>query len=200
MSPETPFRLAAGVIIVAAAGTSAYHRIQAAKSRERLSRRDEGWLFLMIRLGALPLFIGTLLYLVRPERMSWASLPLPAAIRWLGAAVGAATVLLLLWTLRTLGTNLTDTVVTRQHHTLITTGPYRYIRHPFYICLLLLSIAIGLLAANWFLTAAGILIFVLLAIRMPIEERMLAERFGDPYRDYQRSTGAFFPRISPPRP
>ena len=39
---------------------------------------------------------------------------------------------LLVWTFRCLGKNLTDTVVTRQEHTLVMQGPYRWVRHPFY--------------------------------------------------------------------
>jgi len=39
---------------------------------------------------------------------------------------------LLIWTLRTLGANLTDTVITRKEHTLVTSGPYRWVPHPFY--------------------------------------------------------------------
>ena len=49
------------------------------------------------------------------------------------------TAVLLIWTLRSLGPNLTDTVVTRQAHTLVTRGPYRWVRHPFYGCMALFT-------------------------------------------------------------
>ena len=39
---------------------------------------------------------------------------------------------LIVWAFQSLGSNLTDTVVTRRQHTLITHGPYRWVRHPFY--------------------------------------------------------------------
>jgi protein-S-isoprenylcysteine O-methyltransferase Ste14 len=196
MSHETPFRIAAACVIFGAAMTSGYRRIQAAKSGERISRKDEGKpLFLAIRLGALPMLIGMILYLVNPRLMQWSSVPLSDAARWSGVVLGAATIAFLFWTLRSLGTNLTDTVVTRQNHTLVTHGPYRWIRHPFYDCLLLLSVSLGLIAANWFIPAAGVYVFTMLAIRMSIEERKLVERFGDSYRNYMRSTGRFLPRF-----
>ena len=127
--------------------------------------------------------------------MSWASLPFPAWLRWTGAAIGAITPLLLLWTLRSLGPNLTDTVVTRQAHTLVTRGPYRWVRHPFYDCMALFTLSLGLMSANWFVLAAGVAVFGLLAARSRTEELKLLERFGEPYRSYRASTGRFLPGI-----
>ena len=103
-------------------------------------------------------------------------------------------VLLLTWTLRSLGVNLTDTVVTRQEHTLITHGPYRWVRHPFYDALALFVVAFALIAANWFILVAGAIVFLLLAIRSQTEEALLLARFGESYRAYRESTGRFLPR------
>ena len=97
-------------------------------------------------------------------------------------------------TLRSLGTNLTDTVVTRKSHTLVTRGPYRWVRHPFYIAMALFILAMGLLAANWFILISGAVVFILLGIRSATEEAHLLERFGEPYREYRESTGRFLPK------
>jgi protein-S-isoprenylcysteine O-methyltransferase Ste14 len=98
------------------------------------------------------------------------------------------------WTFRTLGTNLTDTVVTRRTHTLVLHGPYRWIRHPFYDSAALLMLAISLMTANWFLLLAGSVTFGLLAFRTRIEEANLVARFGESYRRYMEGTGRFLPR------
>jgi protein-S-isoprenylcysteine O-methyltransferase Ste14 len=201
MAHETPFRIAAACLVVAAASTAAYRRIQAAKSGEKISRKDEGrLLFLLIRVGALPMLISMLLYLANPRLMQWSSVSMSDSARWAGAVLGAATIAFLFWTLRSLGTNLTDTVVTRRNHTLVTHGPYRWIRHPFYDCLLLLAVSLGMIAANWFIPVSGLYVFSMLAIRMSIEERKLIERFGDSYRTYMQSTGRFLPRLIPRAP
>ena len=63
---------------------------------------------------------------------------------------------MLIWTMHTLGKNLTDTVVTRKDHTLVTGGPYRFVRHPFYCATILVVPAISTLAANWFLLLIGV--------------------------------------------
>jgi protein-S-isoprenylcysteine O-methyltransferase Ste14 len=90
---------------------------------------------------------------------------------------------------------LTDTVVTRANATLVTTGPYRWIRHPFYVTVVLLVVAVTLLAANWFVGLCGLVIFVSQVIRLPIEEQRLIEKFGDEYRAYLARTGRFLPKL-----
>ena len=102
---------------------------------------------------------------------------------------------LLIWTLRSLGKNLTDTVVTRRAHTLVTSGPYRWVRHPFYDALALAVLANSLAAANWFLFLSGGLLFVLIIVRTRTEEEKLVARFGDAYRAYVEQTGRFLPRL-----
>ena len=125
-------------------------------------------------------------------------MPLPPALRWFGVVLYVVTVVLLIWTLRNLGPNLTDTVVTRRDHTLVTTGPYRWVRHPFYGCAALMFVSIPLIAANWFFLLLGAVSLSLIVVRTRIEEERLVARFGDAYRAYMKSTGRFFPRRSGP--
>jgi protein-S-isoprenylcysteine O-methyltransferase Ste14 len=174
---------------------SAYHRLRA-RTGEPLDRRQEGWVILLtLRPLAAVLLAGLLAYLFRPSLMSWSSLPLPAWLRWMGVPIGIAASGLLFWTLRSLGRNLTDTVVTRREASLVTHGPYRWIRHPFYIAMLLAVIAISLVAANWFLAVTGVGVFAILAVRASTEERNLVARFGKEYEEYTRQTGRFVPRL-----
>ena len=106
---------------------------------------------------------------------------------------------LLIWTLRNLGKNLTDTVVTRRAHMLVSSGPYRWVRHPFYDAVALCILANALAAANWFLLLAGGVVVVLLVIRTRTEEGKLLLHFGDSYRTYVERTGRFLPKIRPLR-
>ena len=102
---------------------------------------------------------------------------------------------LFVWTFRSLGKNLTDTVVTRQQHTLVQHGPYRWIRHPLYSSAALLIAALSLIAANWFFFAVGAALLCVLIMRTRTEEENLVARFGDSYRQYMERTGRFVPRI-----
>jgi protein-S-isoprenylcysteine O-methyltransferase Ste14 len=174
----------------------AYHRLKARTSESFNRRREEGlFIWLTLRPIALLSMIGFVTYLIDPKWMEWSSMHLPAWARWCGAGLGVVTGLFLFWTMRTLGKNLTDTVVTRAEHTLVTSGPYRWVRHPFYVAVGLAIASNVIVSANWYLLATGGAIFVLLVIRMPREEAKLEARFGEAYRAYRARTGAFFPRL-----
>lgn len=194
MPDETPYRIAIIAIAVLTMPIGLYHRLQAA-SGERISHREEGYLFAAaLRLVGLTAAIAMLAYLIHPPLMQWGAMPLPAWLRWSGLLIGLFCPLLMYWTLSHLGKNLTDTVVTRRDATLVTSGPYRWVRHPFYVTGALLLLSLTLLAANAAIGAAGLLALGLLAVRTPKEEEMLLDRFGEAYAEYMSRTGRFFPR------
>jgi protein-S-isoprenylcysteine O-methyltransferase Ste14 len=195
LNADNTFRwvVLAGLLVVLP--VAAYHRLRSI-TKERLDRTQEGWIILVtLRLVGLATMASILAYLVNPDRMAWASVPLPEWMRWIGAGLLTSCVFLLSWTLHALGKNLTDTVVTRRAHTLVTIGPYRWVRHPFYVSVLLQVVSCAMLAANWFIFVSGLALFTMMALRTRIEEGKLAERFGDDYRCYMERTGAFSPRL-----
>jgi protein-S-isoprenylcysteine O-methyltransferase Ste14 len=195
MNQESTFRAVLGAGLLAMIAITLYHRLRSWESKEALDRRQEGVLILAtLRPIALLMYVGVFAYVINPAWMAWSSVPLAPWLRWSGAGVVALGLALLAWTLRNLGVNLTDTVVTRQAHTLITQGPYRWIRHPFYDALALFVVGFALIAANWFILVTGAVVFLLLAVRSQTEEALLSARFGEPYRAYKMSTGRFVPR------
>jgi protein-S-isoprenylcysteine O-methyltransferase Ste14 len=197
MTAENPFRVALGIVMTLTMVVAVYHRLRAAASGERVSHKEEGYLFAaVLRLAGLCLWTAVFAYLLFPSSVQWVMLPLPAWVRWIGAGAGALCSLLMYWTLSSLGKNLTDTVVTRAKATLVTHGPYRWVRHPFYVTAAFLMASVTVLTANWLIGVSSLVVLVLLAVRTPKEEQMLIERFGQQYRDYMARTGRFFPRMS----
>lgn len=79
---------------------------------------------------------------------------------------------------------------------IVTWGPYKYVRHPFYTSFLLAFIA-AMLAFPHALTLACLLYsFIALSVTAGREERRLAKSdFGDEYRQYMSASGRFFPRL-----
>jgi protein-S-isoprenylcysteine O-methyltransferase Ste14 len=196
MDEDDTFRMILLVGLVIVVPIAAYHRVRSQLTGEKLDRRQEGLAILLtLRPLGLTMIAGLIAYIISPTSMAWSSVPLPVWVRWMGVALGVVAGVLLTWTLRTLGKNLTDTVVTRREHTLVTTGPYRWVRHPFYSSIALAVIANSLTAANWFLLVTGGLVFMLLVIRCKREEANLISRFGDRYRNYMHRTGRFLPRV-----
>ena len=196
MADEQVFRfiLIAGFAVIMPGGI--YHRVRSQASGESLDRRQEG-LFVLATLRPLGLavWLGLIAYMINPASMAWSAMSLPAWVRWLGVGAGAVAGSLLIWTMHTLGKNLTDTVVTRKDHELVTGGPYRFVRHPFYFAAILAVLAISTVTANWFLLLTGGLGWLVLVFRTNKEEENLIARFGDGYRGYMERTNRFFPRL-----
>jgi protein-S-isoprenylcysteine O-methyltransferase Ste14 len=196
MNHDETLRAVLFVVFLVVLPIGIYHRLKSQATRETLDRRQEG-LFILATLrpiGAV-FWIGLIAWMIDPDWMDWSSVSLPAWLRWTGVGIIAIACGLLVWTFRSLGRNLTDTVVTRQQHTLVVQGPYSWIRHPLYDSAALLTVAISLIAANWFLFVTGVVIFCLLMIRTRTEEENLVLRFGGSYRMYMERTGRFLPRI-----
>jgi protein-S-isoprenylcysteine O-methyltransferase Ste14 len=188
------------VIVLIVFPIGIYHRLQSQATGESLDRRQEG-LFMLATLRPVGVMLwgGVVAYLLDPAWMAWSSTPLPAWLRWTGVALCGVGGGLMIWTFRRLGKNLTDTVVTRREHTLVMNGPYRWVRHPFYVAGALFVLGTSLIAANWFLFVGGFLFIVLITIRTRTEEEKLLARHGDRYRAYMERTGRFVPRIRPNR-
>ena len=113
MSSEDYFRVALGMVILSTVLVTGFHRYQAAKSGEKISRKEEGYLFaVVLRLAGLMLFVVTIAYLISPSSIQFAMIAIPIPVRWIGAIAGLFSSVLMYWTLSSLGRNLTDTVVT----------------------------------------------------------------------------------------
>ena len=194
------FRWFALAALVGCLSISAYYRRRARLQGETIPRRRETPLLRAGRaLVALPLFVAILTYLVNPHWMAWTELPLPTWTRWVGVALGFLTVPAAYWVFTSLGRNVSETVLTKSHHELVTGGPYRWIRHPLYTTGIALVLAIGLMAASWFILMFGLI--TLAAIRLfviPLEERELLAKFGQEYRHYMQRTGRLLPRVLGP--
>lgn len=197
MNENLIFRLIIVALIIISFGVSIYYRRKAQQSSgDTIDRRQEGdFIMIALRIGGGLIWITILSYLIYPPAISWASLPLPAWLRWLGVFGGIAAVTLLIWMFRSLGMNITDTVVTRREHKLVTNGPYRWIRHPLYTFGSLFFLCLSLVSANWLILLLAIPTFTLLVQRTSIEEQALQERFGEEYDRYSARTGRFFPRL-----
>ena len=191
------FRWCALIAFAGCFGISGFYRWRARRDAETIPRSAEGRALILGRvLVGLPLFAAVLVYLVNPEMMGWASFASPVWLRWTGVGLGFSLVPAALWVFRSLGRQVSETVLTKQHHQLVTSGPYRWIRHPLYATGIGLFTSIGLMAANWFILLFALL--ALLGIRfaiVPVEERALLAKFGDRYRAYMNRSGALVPRF-----
>jgi protein-S-isoprenylcysteine O-methyltransferase Ste14 len=196
LTDDQMFRTVLLIVLIVTLPIGVYHRFRSQATREPLDRMQEGlFILIAVRLSGLVVWLGVAAFLIDPASMAWSSLSLPLWLRWTGVGIGVLAAALMFWTMRRLGKNLTDTVVTRREHTLVTQGPYRWVRHPFYDSAAMFVIGIALLAANCFILATGAFAIGVLVLRTRIEEEKLLARFGDPYRAYMARTGRFLPKL-----
>ena len=145
-------------------------------------------------IAAPPIMLACVVFLLQPRRIDFALVGIPPWLRLIGVPVALVGVALFAWMFHHLGTNVTSTSMPRTNATLVTSGPYRWMRHPMYAAALILVIAATLLTASAIVGVGGLVMFALLAARSQLEERRLVEKFGDAYLDYQKRTGRFLPR------
>lgn len=121
---------------------------------------------------------------------------IPITIRFVGVAVALLS-LIYFWKIhQALGTNWSPTLEIKENHQLIKTGPYRRVRHPMYTQIWIWTIAQVLIVSNLYAGFSGIIAWAIVYfIRIPNEEKMMIENFGDQYKEYIRQTGKIFPKI-----
>lgn len=118
------------------------------------------------------------------------------------AAAGAG--LLVLWAgiglrlsaMSTLGRYFTFTVQSSADQPVVSTGPYRFVRHPGYTGVLLAMVGLGLLLANWLaVVALAVVVAAGMTYRISVEERALVATLGQPYEDYRSTRSRLIPYV-----
>jgi protein-S-isoprenylcysteine O-methyltransferase Ste14 len=117
------------------------------------------------------------------------------AIRWLGVAVFTLGGVLRLWPVYVLGHRFSGLVAIQPGHTLVTTGIYRFIRHPSYLGLLLTVFGWGLAFRSGIGLLLGAVFVPPLIARIGAEENLLKSQFGADYDRYRASTSRLIPGI-----
>jgi len=161
---------------------------------EAWSRADRGTgalIFLMI-------YVGFALALFAAYRVPTAALTShPWVWLGLGVAVVAAGIVLRQWAIRTLGRFFTRDIRIQERHSLVTSGPYRLVRHPSYLGGLISAAGFGLALGNWLAIPAAIVPdLVGLVRRISVEEDALRNGLGPSvYQSYEEKRARLLPGI-----
>jgi len=199
MNNELNFRVILITVFILMASIRIYYYRKIRQSGESVSigkeaREREGKLSMILRLtlffSMIPLLM---LYVIRPHWMTWFMLPFPTWLRWIGVGLGIVSLLLLVWVQQSLGKHWSTDLQLRKQHTLVTSGPYRWVRHPMYTAIFTLLIAFSLVSANWLIVLPCIVGIIVVYARIGKEEAMMIEQFGGEYRDYMKRTGRLLP-------
>lgn len=175
------------ITIVRSLSTTKYRQLKT--EEDRTTRLDVSLLVFSGVGMILPLFY------IFTDWLAFANYSLPAWVGWLGAVLFAGAIALLGITHRALGPSWTPTLGLRKDHQLVTSGIFKYIRHPMYAAHLLWAVAQPMLLHNW-IAGFSFLVVALpqYLLRVEAEEEMMLDSFGEEYADYMEDTGRIFPR------
>jgi protein-S-isoprenylcysteine O-methyltransferase Ste14 len=198
MQNELSFRIALLVLLTAFIVHRGYYTKKTGYSDENtLKKREEGLTSKVSSLLGMVGFIGTILFLIDPIWLRWASVPLSPFMRLSGVGIAIAGFVLLQWAQNTLGRNWSDTPRMMKSQSLVTSGPYRWIRHPIYTAFLLILGSTFFISANWLIGLSFIGMTTLeIASRIGFEEALMIEYFGNEYREYMKRTGSILPKFT----
>lgn len=116
-------------------------------------------------------------------------------MRDIGLVLVAIGGILRLWSIANLGRFHSAYVALMDEHKLIQSGPYKSIRNPSYLGMLVMMSGIPLVYGTWFPLLAMPGAFIVMKWRMNDEEAFLAEHFGQEYAEYQAKTVRLIPFI-----
>jgi len=115
-------------------------------------------------------------------RFGWSAMPVAGRVAgWAGFLIAAA----LIWRVMRENTYLSQMVRIQddREHRVITTGPYRYVRHPMYVGVILFIVCVPLALGSWWAGIPAGLIAGLFVLRTALEDRTLHDELPG-YREY----------------
>src|SRR3990172_1486143 len=197
MQTETIFRIILPMLIIGFALHRGYYvNNRSAPEATTVKKREEGVASGVAGLLGLTGLVSMFAYVMNPKWLSWASLPLPAWLRWIGVGLAVLGFVLLQWAQNTLGKSWSDAPRMIQQQSLLTNGPYRTIRHPIYTAFILILGSTLFVSSNWLIGSCWAAMTILEVIsRISFEESLMLEYFGDQYRAYMKETGRLVPRL-----
>ncbi len=149
----------------------------------------------VLALAWLGSMIIPLLWIISPL-FAIADHPLNPVVFLAGVLVAASGLWLFRQSHVELGKNWSISLDLREGHQLVTSGLYRHVRHPMYTSIFLYALGQALVVPNWIAGPANLAAFlVLFAVRVQSEEQMMADKFGDQYRNYLAKTKRLIPGI-----
>lgn len=131
---------------------------------------------------------------IDPDWLDIFKFNLAPLLRWTGAVLSTMGLPLLVWVHHTLGVHWSTNLRLIREHDFVTSGPYRWVRHPMYTAIFIFFIGLSLLSANWLIIALAVVSIAFLWRRISLEEEMMKEAFEE-YELYIRYTGRLMPKI-----
>lgn len=100
-----------------------------------------------------------------------------------------------IWATKTLGDNYSQDIAIKKVHQLITSGPFKFVRHPQYLSQFFMDLGGAAATLSFILTPLALIQIPFLFLRASLEDKFLEKHFGENFRSYKKKSGMFFPFI-----
>jgi protein-S-isoprenylcysteine O-methyltransferase Ste14 len=118
-----------------------------------------------------------------------------SAVKWAGCAMTIAGLLFSVWARFVLGRNWSGFVTLKQDHQLVTTGPYRFVRHPLYTGFLTAVLGTAITVGTGDSLVGFVIVLVGYLVKLAREEKLMIEQFGEQYVQYKKQVATLVPYI-----
>ena len=100
-----------------------------------------------------------------------------------------------IWATKILGDNYSQDIAIKKDHQLVTSGPFKFVRHPQYLSQFLMDIGGAAATLSFILAPLALIQIPFLFLRASLEDKILEKHFGENFRNYKKKSGMFFPYI-----
>lgn len=165
-----------------------------AGKQEFIDKRNSAGDILLLTFDGIGMILP--LFYVFSTWLDFADYSMAPWVGWLGVVLFVDAIILLYMSHAHLGKNWSPVLGIQKEQSLVTSGIYKYIRHPMYAAHLLWALAQILILHNWIAGFSFIVVMIPhYLLRVGKEEQMMIDQFGDEYTEYMKTSGRIFPKF-----
>jgi protein-S-isoprenylcysteine O-methyltransferase Ste14 len=116
-------------------------------------------------------------------------------IRYIGLAVYLVFSWIQVWSFKSLGDNYSQDIMIKKKHELVTKGPFKLIRHPQYMCQILLDLGATAATLGYVVSLLALIEIPIYIMRASVEDKLLDKYFAEKFSDYKKKSGFMIPFI-----
>ncbi len=117
------------------------------------------------------------------------------SFRYIGLAVYLVFSWIQVWSFKTLGDNYSQDIMIKKNHELVTKGPFGIVRHPQYMCQILLDLGATAATFSYIVGLFALIEIPIYIMRASMEDKLLAKYFAEKFSEYKKKSGFMFPFI-----